>query len=486
MNRYDSQFFNFRKEIKEGRPLLIEEDTRFEREISPAEQIRFRENDRFADIVYDRMIRLIDGDITMEGLDDELIALEEELSPAQQEITRKIYSNLLKNAEGEVSEDSLTLSQLYKKRPNAPYNLFINYAKRRWNIPLSERISLEDVEVMPFGAVVVKISDKDVWDKIMKHFGLSDNHGFKIIQPNLVDEYETNDSRVEEKDYRYMGKQINRTVLIYTRDRSEEEIQEIVRHELFHDLYYNVISSVYESSYRNEEMDRAFSQVKDELVSYALSNRWQTEERGYFPNSYQKYNNIFNVIKSRIILDLLIEKHSKDKGEDKDKEEAPIELSEGVLNYLVNSLREEPSFGKAEEEANGFIIEIANLFREIARLSVLRNKDFIKATKAALTSQSLKEIAYKLSLIDSDKEIDAIESASEDDKINLGRAIDVIRKSIEFRIPIANLDKLVLYAENEMDSNTNIPLRDREYYQIVLDYYRENEDRWLRPGERRN
>lgn len=478
MEKRDSSFSSYREEIGEKTPIDLELDTRFERSISPADQIRYDENTRFAEVIYSKMISLIDGKISIEELENELSEIKKGLSAGQQKVMEKIYENILINFGKKVCRHGISLKSLYNERPLAPHNIFLNYMESAYEISLSGKISFDDVSVMPWGAVVVKVHDKETWELIKRATNSNDIDGFKMnnFYMSYTDKNRNeNEPYSEEKDKRYIQEQANRTIVIYTGEKKEEEVSQIVRHELFHELYDNAISPAHKNRYKNEVMDSTFRMVKNEIVAYAIANRWQTYEKKYFPSSYIKHN-VLKEVGQQILLSIL-----KDKLPEEEMNFDPLEKK---LEDYKNKFGE-PEILKVKDIADNFVIEMANIWREVVRLNIAGSKAFEETVKATLTSQSFNEMSYKLSLIDSDKVIDAVLVANKDGTFNLKEAIEVVTDALHFRVPITRLDELVLLIQKEFDENVSLSDEDREVCKRVISNYEKNIDRWLKPGEQR-
>jgi hypothetical protein len=384
MDKRDSSFSNYREAIEEKTPINLELNTRFERSISPAEQIRYDENTRFAEVIYDKMISLIDDKISIEELENELSETKKDLSVSQQKVMEKIYENILKESEGKVHRNGVSLKSLYKERPLAPRDIFLNYMELAHKIQLSEKISLDDVSVMPWGAVVIKVRDKETWIMIEKSKNLEEVDGFKMTDCFLISTNKSEgETYSEEKDNRYIGKQANRTILVYIGEKSEKEISQIIRHELFHELYDNVISPAHKNRYKNEKMDSIFREVKNEIVAYAIGNQWQTNEKGYFPSSYTKFN-VHKEVGQEVLLSILKDKLPE--------EEMNFDPPEKKVEDYKNKFGE-ADFAKAKDIADNFVLEMANIWREVVRLNISGSKAFEETVKATLTSQSFNEMS---------------------------------------------------------------------------------------------
>lgn len=476
-------FSDQREQVENLKPIVLEEGTRWERVITPADQIRFAENDRLAEVVYGQMIDLIDGRVDLQQLSGTMHEKEPDLSPRQNEILSRIYNNLQRHAAGPVittrhPERYKTLQQVYKDNPSAACELFQRYAEAAWKIP-PHGISPEQVSITSWGAVVVKVTDPNTWHKLIENNHSGDSDGFKMrvfFTPSI--NRDENSPYREEQDPRYIQAQANRTVVIKAFGLSSNEEQEILRHELFHELYDEVISPTYQSRYRNPAMDDTFRMVKNEMVAYALSRQWQTDEKMYFPSSMRKYGKLPN-IEQMVTLDIL---HQQLPTADHDE----INLDPPDKKLADYTAQLGPTAAeKAAKDASNFVRDIATTWREIARLKLLRSHEYNQAAKAVLTAQSFKEIAYKLSRIDNTRIPDVIKFATKHDSLDLERAALAIEETLYFRVPTANVDQATQLIEQKLAKTEDLSVESRADLESSLKYYQKYCSRWLKPGEQR-
>jgi hypothetical protein len=160
---------------------------------------------------------------------------------------------------------------------------------------------------------------------------------------------------------------IDRTVFIYTEGRSEEEIRKTREHEIAHVFFSQWIEPVLTVQERNTVMAAAFMNMKNELLSYLLNEKWQF----FLFNLFNKYGPDEKVF----------------------------------LNSIVDDAKQEyrerfkftPEKAQKIAKRKGFYIWTVS--EQIARLSLARSSEFEQAYAGVLVSQSLKELVYHLSKI---------------------------------------------------------------------------------------
>ena len=338
--KQSKNFSELRQRVSQAKPETLSYDEEIELQISPLEKIRYEENAKLADAIYDTFFNLIDQKLNLEKAENQIKSKFKELNPNQQAIIEEIIDNI-KNS-------------ISKPNQKKFITYFFTAAKNEYGIN-PEDIDEKDINMTPLGAIVVRIQNPKIWKK----FNIDNPHDISDVGAIFIS-YESSKKFIEKKskDGSNINEQFRRTVYVnatpdYKKQYGDEEIEN-ARHELFHELYHNYLFPDKDIDYENEFAFAFFLEFRDELVAYFLNQKeWEPNIEHYV---------------STVLIN-----------------ESNGEIDKFIREILKNS--------------KPFIAEYTAVLQEIKRLRNINSKNFEEATKAALTAQDFKEIAYKLSKI---------------------------------------------------------------------------------------
>lgn len=324
--------------------------------ISPKEQIRYKENDAFAEAVYSDLHWLLDqtGTISVEEFEQKSKATEAQLTAAQLETFTRIRDSLKSAIESAAHIDQKTINEVIQKARELNYLL-----------PDAQ----PTVEVIPWGAIVLHVKEEEFrspFDQKSLH-----KQAYKITE---VSRQGINDPT--------LAALLEQTIVL-KKTNNEERNAKVKRHELFHAIYAIAIAPEQPVHYDDDVEKRMFAQIKDEVLAYLFEGRWQPDLRD-------------------LCLDVRL------KGPDKDMPDNFMDLWGFVVRSLQKGTQKSmatPEINWYENEADDFIDHVWLLTREIARLYYLR-ASVEEGIKAVLTSQDAKEAMYKLRRIGDRERLD--------------------------------------------------------------------------------
>ncbi len=383
----------WKQEIKEGAPEVVRSGTSKEIIISPAEQVRYKEHAKFGAMLANDLQWAVSQDqaldemaiearfqgLANQGLiGDQRKRLESvrDLLLRQYAITKKVgRRELLRRVES--AADRLT-GGLVQFRPS--------------------NVDPEDIEITPFGAIIVTIRDRAMWE---------DELGYS-------EETKGSTVRIDEQDRAKLPLREREAIerMIFLRATDDGRWQSAVRrHELFHDLYGHVFNDVMKVDYKNAEQASCFRGLRNELTAYAVSEDWQLKLSSLL-NWKQKIGN--KRIRERIVS--LVEKE-----------------------WVADGMSED----EAHARAKTFTGEIAAMEYHLCRLAMGGSEAFAPWIHALIAAESVKELVYHLSHIPSDP-IDVAKIAIQPGGVpHFGKTTDLVHWASVKSLPVLHLDELV-------------------------------------------
>jgi len=485
LNENSLKFSNIKKRIiEEDNEVMFPENDFLKFKLTPAEKIRYEENSKLSETVFEEFNSLINGDIDLDSIKERSERLMEKLSTKQQNIIRKITKKII-NGGGVVLEGLSsnfkhdTLQDKYKKYGNSQA---VSYFYEGVSSEIASKIKFQDIKLLPWGAVVVYVNDEETMNAL---YGPEDDkvkaQGF--FKNGLFDRQV--DSSVN--NYPYINAQFKRTVYIRTDNISDKRVKEIEKHELFHELYKNILSDDQEIRYERYSDRALFGEIKNESMAYLMSEEWQYKlnplstslrcHEGENERAVTSFNRLYDYIVDY----RLKEEFQKDNPE---KFLAIMGISEKNLELIPDEKKE-----NIKKQAMLFLQEIVYCLREVVRLNYLESNKFEEAKKAILTAQSFKEMRYKLSRIEENTPLEPpihfdLKNLSQED--NLNKALSFLENAIVFRLAIKNLDDLIIALKKRKEeikkSNNEVDKKHIEWIDNKLRYYDNSLDRIINIG----
>ncbi|MFA6503774.1 MAG: hypothetical protein WCT54_02350 [Patescibacteria group bacterium] len=349
----------FRSELKEKKPIDFEvpswsaahfqDDIREKKiTISPAEQIRYEQNAKLADVVTKELAWLVDvEDVTAADLEAKFKSFKGELSSAQMQLITKIKNRLVEAARETEKISQGSAQKLYQKLVD------------EFHYPPADSI-----DIHPLGMIVVKSSN---WN--LMHL---DTAGFS---------YEPTEAYKQRLDPKALGFMQRLVVLRDDIEGKSELSQDVIRrHETFHYLYNMAIRPESTANYKFDLEKRYFLQVKNEILAHLLGNDWQWDAKKLLSDLKPKQKRISD-FDDRSIDDVILHVYQK------------------ICREIGSNLTE----AEYKKETEGYPDALFLCLREIARLYCMESRDFEDAIKAVLTAQDFKEMTEKLKQIDKEK-----------------------------------------------------------------------------------
>ncbi len=309
--------------------------------ISPKEQIRYKENDAFADAVYDDLHWLLaqTGKISVEEFEQRIEVVEKRLSPAQIEVFARIRDRLKSAIESATQIDQKTIDEVIQKA-----------RELRYLLPRAK----PSVEITPWGAIILSVTEEEFSSPIDK--SNFNKLAFKVMEV----------ARQGIDDPRLVA--LLERIIVLKKTDNEEKNARVKKHELFHDVYGVAVRPEQPTLYDDAAEKRLWAQIKDEILAYLFEGRWRPDLRA-----------------------LCHDVRLKDRTAAKDFYGHYMDL----WGFVSRSLQKEMSVDEAAEKADEFADHVWLLVRELARLYYSR-APVEDGIKAVLTAQDAKEAMYKL------------------------------------------------------------------------------------------
>ena len=123
--------------------------------------------------------------------------------------------------------------------------------------------------------------------------------------------------------------------------------------------------------------------------------------------------------------------------------------------------------------------------RELSRLKYLHHNDFSEAIKQVLTTQDFKELAYKLSSLDTGRPVDAMAMVAGMDNMenllepDVARVVNAIYSIVKYSVSCANLDVLISKLKDAVSKGTDSGFNTKAlgWFKDVIDYYEESQSK---------
>ncbi len=394
MSGFTEQQRAWKQEIKQATPETVFSGTAREIVVSPAEQVRYKEHAKFGEMLVDDLLWATSQD---QGLEEASIKqrfqalLDRGLTEDQRKRLVFIQDVLLRQY---TITKRVGRKELLRRVESAADRISGGLVEF-----LPSRINPEDIEVTPFGAIIITIRDRHMWEEELE---FPENTRGKTIQ---IDEEVLAVLPFRERET------IERVILLRATDDGPLQFA-VRRHELFHDLHKHAFNPVMKVEYENSEQAICFRGLRNELTAYAISQEWQLKLSALLNWKKQVGN---KAIRERIAS--LVEKEWVSKG-------------------MTES--------EARAQAKTFISEIQALEYHLCRLALSDSKAFAPLMHVVITAESVKELVYHLSHIPSDP-IDAVKAAIKQPSGEpiFPRALDLIRWASAKSLPVLHLDQLV-------------------------------------------
>ncbi len=448
-----------RAHANEAEEVLHPEEPKWTITVSALEKVRFEENKKMGAVLADVLLSVVDHTRSFDEAEAVLAATTQELRPVQRE---KVYA-IVQNFRQRLTRYMHDMS--YDSDSNRYLDLF--YAGH--DVTRSE-IPEDDIHMTTEGTVVVTVRDMDAWKKVggtEQQGGFSTHAFFERVPSAISDSYAIN-------------KQAERTVFVLRKpEESDAVFDGIRRHEVAHDLYKLSFEKEEESGYENPIMQGYFTDMKDEVISYLLEERWQSDIHAFVTSSVIKECGNVSVPRClfRSVVSSLLENHSPEQRErlctlyDQSnmldlQSIARVDLS--ILEGYDQALCREKVM-----QAATFVREFALVPREMERLRLLDSPAHKEALAGCLTAQTLKEILYTLSKIQEKDIPDALHFAQ-----MAVPAIHVhLRNALRFRIPLLHADQLVEVLRTRISPCNK---EEREEINQILLLWEQHNNRWVR------
>ncbi len=470
-------FTEVKKKLKEEKSEILYPEHEFLKlEVTPAEKIRYKANTKMAKIITSELNSLILGEIKIDEMEEKSKELMQKLNPEQRKILENITKSIINGDEKEYIAHSNNLHLKIKRDSlQDKYRKYGDYqATKYFYAGLSDNIDrsgIQQVKLMPWGAVVVYVNDEKTWrdlyDPVSREKIAAQGFIKKYIFQNQVD--------WSVDDYSYINKQYKRTIFVRTDNISKEQIENVEKHELFHELYNTIFSKNQKIRYNNPVNRSFFKEVKNESMAYLFAQIWEyhidflvpSSIRSIMDSNVDDITNIWNYIKEER---LRREIHKKD--------------PKLLINNFERQCEEYISKEEKEKiinESTIYIREFAYFLREIIILKYLKSNKFEEAKEALLTSQSFKEMRYKLGRIERMHLL--IPSACVNlknlkDEDTLVKASLFLTNAINYRLPVKNIGELIEALKKRKEecskSNKKNDKKELKFIDKQLEYYKEN------------
>lgn len=392
MPGFTEQQRTWKREIKDGTPEILFSGTSKEIVVSPAEQVRYKEHVKFGTILTDDLFWAVSQD---QALDETAIEerfqtlVDKSLTDDQRKRLAYVRDMLLRQY---TITRQVGRTELLHRVESAADDISGGMEEFRLS-----NVDAEDIEITPFGAIVITVRDRRMWEEELGFPSATKGRKFTLNRKLI--------SLLTLRQREAVGR------LIFVRANDSAQWSASVRkHELFHDLYRYVFQSVLKTDYVNPEEQRFFRELKNELIAYAISEIWQLKL--CFLLNWKELGNK----QMRKFVASLVEK---------------AWVAEGVT---VN---------EARARATVFTEEISAVEYHLCRLALSGSKAFVPWIHVLIASESVKELVYHLSHIPSDP-IDAVKIAIKQPggEPIFSRAKDLVHWASAKSLPVLHLDQL--------------------------------------------
>lgn len=468
-NPEQSRFKELRQRVEATEEKVINEGLPTEMRFSPAEQVRYEENKRFAENIYYgfRWILNHEQGLTPEAVEEYVGVVGAQLSLPQQKILERMKQRLLKDIE--------TAKQIDVDRLRKSFVSDVGWK----------------VEVSKLG-VLTCVVDAEGYDKLFKVAtapeGLAITMWGFLVPPDAKQTFFTDDV-VEEM----RGLPI---VIIRKMEPNAPEqysTERIMQHELFHAFYDRVVQPEFRSAYRRPFERRVYGNIQNELVAYLRGNQiWRSLLPLLLPRAEGGHGGAENSGKEtwQELMWAQLDKRLQP------SEEAPVlqELAAlkdaikaemvqmklaGMVPQDIGNLkidivlaaqkrmqaqkqaerarrirqRSPEEVERAKKKVEKHMGELYCALREVARLDLLQNRSVDEGEKGILFAQSFKEIAYNLSQIEADTPIDLRDIMNS--KPTLSDFFLKIEDAIFFALPLSNVEFTIEWFEKDVRKTEN-------------------------------
>ncbi|OGH64297.1 MAG: hypothetical protein A2821_01880 [Candidatus Magasanikbacteria bacterium RIFCSPHIGHO2_01_FULL_41_23] len=430
---------------------------------SAKELKRYTENAKFAEAIYDDLYHFLDPDkeISEEFLTQRSNDILQSLSKKQRNVFQKVINKVI---------------ELHRKTATADKPQIIDRFRRvRGSVGWSTDTILDsDFFITPFGSIVVKVRDKETWRQFAGSESTEGTMGNNTIHSAIVFGF-TAKKELNDDERLIAADEAIRTTMV---DANSPRVQKNIQHELFHDLYRQAIEQATECTYdvlpkENMVDDRSkatefFLMIKNELIAYAIAGRWQLDFRRLIDGRTREKLSIA-LTENKILDDESIRVYIQEKIEEsigKDKHDPEIEV---VYKKIKDDI----------------MVNMALTQREIVRLELQESESFDQAIQVLLTAQDFKEVFYRLSKIDSGKEIDAMSIVKPSDNattVNHIKIDNTMYRALYHKIPVKRLTELMelvtRYIEELKTAGSDDPdIQERlADFTSTLDYFEHNKE----------
>lgn len=394
----------WKQELRETQPEVFFPGTELEMTVSPVERIRYRERARFGALLMEDLSWLLarEGKLDdAEIIQHHAVLMQQGLTEDQQHRLTLMHEMLLRQLHLTRSIGRQELLHRVQRFMDAKTNGL--GAFRLTNVPH------EDIEVTPFGAVVVTIRDRHMWEEELGFSPTSRGKKKRSLQ-HTVDQIP---KRLREA--------YNRLVFVRARPDVDERLTRT--HELFHDLYRLLFRKVLETDYRNPSMAWVFKDLKNELIAYGLSEQWQLH--------LAKLLNIKDPHEGTDILNGVFEQN----------EVLRVRIAKNIeRDYLLHGVTQE----EAIVQTKRFTLDLRRLEYLLSKHALCRSQAFQPWLASLLVSGSVKELVYHLHATDPGFPDADLHITREPGGFVPYRPVKrLVRWSIFHAFPIAHLDRLV-------------------------------------------
>jgi hypothetical protein len=481
-------FSELRERVRAESSLDIAPNTPYEMHVSPADKVRFKENERFAEAVYEGFKWLSDQrkDLDMDMFQIQVDTITDDLTPQQKQVFEGVVSRI-KDAYNKVDDayiengkakamnmyvmllmtvESLTdksREQLYEEAEDA-----LNSDKHGSSEDLETELKAwaagrefenPDIEHTELGAFVMRVSDSLMFKQFATMFNVCGVGGMKIhINDHVKEIFLQMGFTSDDIDY------FKRIVIVDDSSENKGYTDTIEKHELFHDLYDLAISSETETIYTREEERNLFLQIKNELLAYLFANRsWNYDvmalgtsfvQKALIDNSELRKNGSFNQLLKKQLLK---------------------ERISGAGEFYTMRASDKKF---ADQKTQEYTVELLATLRQVARLNLLKSQDQDAGVKAIIAAQSFKEMAFRLSQINAEEKVDVVAVSRINDlgQLDLRIMLQVLNVASIYAIPINNPSEVYeqfVYAHDRLKAETfgqdDVP----EHVQFLLQMYGE-------------
>lgn len=360
-------------------------------EVTPAEKIRYEANAAFGAVLVDDLVWLVSAEATV---------TEEELLKRQAMRAAALQTDEQRGHLENVTKRLIELMQQTKKigRKEILHRIqsFSDIASAGTSSFRFSQLDPEDIEVTPFGAVVVTIRDQQLWENELGF--LASANGIKLTTNKVP--------------FTSSKQHMTFSRVIFVKSISDSLTDGYRSHELFHDLYHQVVEHEMISRYKMITQREIFSDLQNELLAYAISEEWQ-------PQLSDLLNRREHVTDAKL------------------RGQIQKEISS---EFEMNSV----SRKEAQERAAAYVQMLLQVQSELVRLYLIKNTDFTKWMGCILASAELKELAYHLTQIEPGPlDADTLISRNADGTVLFAEVSDFASHVIYYLLSVRHLDGLI-------------------------------------------